>query len=107
VKRMACKRILATAILQLLVACGSPPVPDTQPSMHISFLTREGCASTPVMLERIKAALTATGIRASMTVVDVGSLEVDDPLTGYGTPTVLVGGFDLFGVPLPKPAPPI
>lgn len=75
--------------------------------MHISFLTRDGCSNTAVMLERIKTALTATSIRAAITVVDVGSLDSDDPLTGYGTPTVLVGGFDIFGLPVPEPAPPI
>jgi len=75
--------------------------------MSISFLTRDGCANTPVMRERLDAALAAAGVEAAVIAIDVASLDADDALTGYGTPTVLVGGFDLFGAPTPRPAAPI
>lgn len=44
--------------------------------------------------------------RAHVDVVDVGTLDRDDYRTGYGTPTILVSGDDLFGQSRPAPAAP-
>ena len=104
---MAWKHYTAIVLLVLIGACGTPPQSGDRPNMHVSFLTRDGCSNTPVMRERLEAAFAAIGLEADLTVVDVGKLGTDDPLTGYGTPTVLVGGHDLFGAPAPGPAPPI
>ena len=38
------------------------------------------------------------------TTVDLASLPEDDLRLGYGTPTVLVDGVDIMGVPKPKSA---
>jgi hypothetical protein len=71
------------------------------------FLTRDGCANTPVLYERLLAALAARGLEQTPSVLDVGTLPADDPRTGYGTPTILVGSVDLFGAPAPQASPPI
>ena len=101
--------------MRLAASLGSSYIPTNQqhtptthanPSMQVSFLTRDGCVNTPTMRDRLEVALTTVGVEAVVTVIDVATLDADDPLTGYGTPTILVGGFELFGAPLPRPAPP-
>jgi hypothetical protein len=73
---------------------------------EILFLTRPGCSQSPYLHGRLYSALHATGIGLRPVIVDVGDLPSDDPRTGYGTPTILVDGQDLFGAPVPKPAGP-
>jgi len=105
---MITNRILfgAAVLLLLLAACVTPPDPQVESSMRISFLTREGCANTPVLRERLDAALEAMGLKTGVATIDVASLDADDKLTGFGTPTILVDGAELFGAPMPFPATP-
>lgn len=74
--------------------------------MHISFLTRPGCANSPLLQARLMEAIQTLGLEATLAVVDVTTLAAADHRTGYGTPTVLVDGKDLFGHPEPLPAAP-
>lgn len=53
------------------------------------------------MRARFDEALRALGRPATYQVIDVDTLPDSDPRGGYGTPTVLVGNRDLFGMPEP------
>jgi hypothetical protein len=76
--------------------------------MHeVTFLTREGCPGSPAMLANLVSALAELGIPAVPLSVDIGDLPNADHRTGYGTPTVLVNGVDLFGLEAPRPAAPM
>lgn len=75
--------------------------------MDIVFLTRSGCVNTPVMQKRLLAAIETLDFKTHLEIIDVGTLPSDDLRTGYGTPTILVEGMDLFGSPVPKAVPPI
>jgi len=76
-------------------------------SIEITFLTRPGCPNSPAMLDNLTSALAEVGVAASVATVDLGELAKDDVRTGYGTPTVLVNGEDLFGMGRPKAATPM
>lgn len=94
----------AISAATMLVGCGDP-TPAVAP-MHIEFLTREGCAGSAAMRANLDAALATSARRVVVDVVDVATLCSDDYRTGYGTPTILVGGEDLLRVPRPAPSAP-
>ena len=60
----------------------------------IEFLGFEGCPNTPNLLERLRVATRGQRIVE----VDLMTLETGDPRLGWGAPTILVDGKDLFGV---------
>lgn len=62
------------------------------------FLTRDGCVNTPVMRKSLDGALQLLSLESYVT-IDVGDLHEDDPRLSYGTPTLLVDGKDLMGLP--------
>lgn len=68
---------------------------------ELEILTREGCPNTGLMRERLSAALQSLGWATTCRVIDIGDLPESDPRGGYGTPTVLCDGDDLFGLPRP------
>ena len=71
--------------------------------MEIEVLGFADCPNTPEFLDRVrKAAQEFAG--ASVVYVDQESLSQSDIRRGYPTPTALVNGDDLFG--LPRPAAP-
>ena len=72
------------------------------PKHEIVFLTREGCAGTPLMRARFEEALRKKGLPEAFRVIDMDEVDEDDVRTGYGTPTVLIDGKDLMGAPAPK-----
>lgn len=75
-------------------------------SRNVELLVRPGCANSTVLEERLENVLGSTG--TTMSVVDQEDLAPDDYRRGYSTPTVLVDGQDLFGLPRPRrpfPAP--
>lgn len=74
--------------------------------MEIEFLTRDGCAGSEVMHDNLSAAVASLGFQVHVVTLDVGELPADDYRTGFGTPTVLVAGEDLLGLPRPEPASP-
>jgi len=74
--------------------------------VNITFLTRLGCANSPLLQARLVEAIRSLQLDATLAVVDITTLEATDYRTGYGTPTILVEGEDLFGQPRPLPAAP-
>jgi hypothetical protein len=73
------------------------------PMPTIEFLTREGCVQTKIMRVRVEGVIKESAISNPYTVVDLDTLPPTDVRKGYPTPTVLVGGVDLFGMDAPKP----
>lgn len=71
----------------------------------IVLLTRDGCVNTETMRARLDEALARLAWPADYGLIDADTLPSSDPRGGYGTPTVLYAGRDLFGMPEP-PAPP-
>ena len=75
---------------------------------ELVFLTRNGCVNTTVMRAGLDEALHALGLPTDYQLIDADTLPESDPRGGYGTPTVLYSGRDLFGMSeptLPHPAP--
>lgn len=70
----------------------------------IVFLTRDGCVNTAQMRTELDAALRTLTLPTSYVVVDIDKLTLTDSKRGYGTPTVLYKGRDLFGMPAPRQA---
>lgn len=67
----------------------------------IEFLTRDGCKNTPQMLDNLKRAQDQLGEDAKLEIIHQVSLASDDPRIGFPTPTILVNGRDIFGMPDP------
>jgi hypothetical protein len=67
----------------------------------IVLLTWAGCVNTDLMRARLDEALERLGWPTDYAVVDADTLTPVDPRGGYGTPTVLYAGRDLFGMPEP------
>lgn len=65
------------------------------------FLTRVGCVNTERMRVRLDEALRRLDVEWEYRLVDLGTLAADDTRTGYGTPTILHDGRDIFGLPEP------
>lgn len=74
--------------------------------MEIGFLTRPGCSNSALLHARLLGAIEDLAIDATLSVIDVSALPASDIRPGYGTPTILVEGKDLFGHPEPVAAPP-
>ena len=74
------------------------------PAPKLEFLTRDGCVTTDRMRTNLEAALRILDRPIDYAVTDADSLNAADTKRGYGTPTVLVGGRDLFGMPEPAPS---
>jgi hypothetical protein len=67
------------------------------------FLTRDGCVNTFDMLNHFEGAVRALGFALDYAVIDLGLLPANDARRGYPTPTVLVRGHDIYGMPEPTP----
>lgn len=72
--------------------------------IEVEVLGFDGCPNTPVMQERVAEAVLALGEGYRVVEVDQEALEESDARRGYPTPTVLVNGADLFGMPMPDVA---
>jgi hypothetical protein len=91
-----------------LVGCGSPPQSQQEKATmkDLVFLTREGCVNTVTMRANLDEALKTLGLPNDYQFIDADTLATSDPRGGYGTPTVLRRGEDLFGMeepPIPHP----
>jgi len=73
------------------------------PSTHsIELLYFDGCPNTPKMLDSLDYAVIHSAIAASsLERTDLTTLPEDDLRRGYGSPTILVDGHDLFGASAP------
>lgn len=72
----------------------------------MTFLRSETCPRSDAMYRDLLAALRARAIAEEPDVIDTAHLSNDDPRTGYGVPTILVDGHDLFGAERPRPQAP-
>ena len=72
-------------------------------SKGIEFLGRSDCPHSPAMEKNFVSALETSGIDKKYKYIDLASLPANDYRRGYGTPTVLINGEDLFGMPKPMP----
>ena len=75
---------------------------------NLVFLTRDGCVNTERMRTNLDEALGVMGLPTDYQFIDADTLDESDPRGGYGTPTVLYSGRDLFGIeepPAPHPSP--
>lgn len=70
---------------------------------EVVFLTREGCINTPTMLKNLDGAVAAMGVELKYKTVDQSALATSDHRVGYPTPTILLNGRDMFGMPVPRP----
>ena len=66
------------------------------------FLTREGCVNTVTMRANLDEALKTLALPNDYQFIDADTLASSDPRGGYGTPTVLHRGQDLFGMEKPS-----
>lgn len=82
----------------LAVGVGTPPS-----AVPLVFLTRDGCVNTATTRTRLDEALGRLGVATDYAVIDADTLSDSDARRGYGTPTVLDEGRDLFGMPEPTP----
>ena len=69
----------------------------------IEFLGRSDCPHSPAMEKNLLSALENTDIEVKYKYIDLVSLPTNDYRRGYGTPTVLINGEDLFGIAKPMP----
>ena len=98
---------IAVTVAVLIVAFGCSTSKKAQPpaaqsNSDLVFLTTDGCANTSIMRANLDAALRAMGRPVDYAVIDLGTVSADDVRAGYGTPTVLYKGRDLFGMPEPS-----
>ena len=108
-----CREWLVAGLVTLSVimaACSRPPQskPADRPSVNnLVFLTREGCVNTVTMRANFENALKALGLPNDYQFINADTLAQSDARGGYGTPTVLYDGRDLFDMPEPPvPHPP-
>jgi hypothetical protein len=94
------RRTALLVLVTLATAC-RPSAPT--PMKPLVILTREGCANSPLMRERVDGALRALNLPKDYQVINIATLAATDPRSGYPTPTVLYGDRDLFGMPEPTP----
>ena len=69
----------------------------------IEFLGRDSCANSPLMEKNFVSALKKAGIEKKYKYTDLASLPPEDYRRGYGTPTLLINGEDVFGMARPLP----
>lgn len=99
------------AVMSVVSACTWTPEqqqPADKPSMDkFVFLTRQGCVNTVTMRDNFDDALKSLGLSLPYQLIDADTLAPSDPRGGYGTPTILYDGRDLFDMPEPPvPHPP-
>ena|SRR5260221_606095 len=93
-------RFVGVLILATIGIMAQAPTPLSM--KQLTFLTRDGCVNTPDMVFHLDDALKALGWPTDYQYVNIGKLPKTDVRTGYPTPTLLYGGKDLFGMPVPK-----
>lgn len=98
-------------VATIVAGCSMEPAKrsESPASMkNLVFLTRDGCVNTVTMRANLDEALNALALPKDYQFIDADTLVASDPRGGYGTPTVLHDGRDLFGMDepaVPHPAP--
>jgi hypothetical protein len=73
------------------------PAASTRPRVErVELLAFPGCPHADVLRKNVVAALAELGIKTVVTETNLESLPREDPRRGFGSPTVLVNGQDLF-----------
>ena len=100
--------LLSVAVAMTACSQASQQMSSAQPSLkNLVFLTREGYVNTTTMRQNLDNALKAMTLPTDYQFIDADTLTESDPRRGYGTPTVLYEGRDLFGMSEPLvPTPP-
>ena len=88
-------------VMSLLSVAGGRPAMVGQ--LKLSLLFFEGCPNSPKLMSNLKAALKTLHLVDKVERVDILKLPNSDARRGYGSPTVLVNGRELFGLAEPKP----
>ena len=96
---------LSIIVCVLIISCSGNEGGDMDNNIlkGIQFLGRSDCIHSPKMEKNLVSALKATGLEQKYKYIDLASLPSEDYRRGYGTPTVLINGEDLYGMPKPKP----
>jgi len=69
----------------------------------IEFLSFEGCPHASILRQRLVEALQALGVTVTPRAIDLEHLShTGDRRSGFGSPTILVNGLDLFGMESPS-----
>jgi hypothetical protein len=97
------RRPLILSCVAFAAFVGAGAAPPGRSVKDLTFLTRDGCAQTPVMHANLDRALKALKWATDYRVVDIGALPATDARAGYSTPTLLYKDRDVFGLPAPKP----
>ena len=69
----------------------------------IEFLGRSDCPHSPAMEKNLLSAIENSRKEIKYKYIDLVSLPTNDYRRGYGTPTILINGEDLFGMAKPMP----
>lgn len=95
---------LRSSIVTLLVVISLSQVFAHDIPMQIEFLgMKNGCPNSPKMWLALQDAITQLHWDVSIDSLDVNELAQEEDLrAGYGSPTILVNGEDLFGAPFPQ-----
>ena len=92
---------MMVAGLLLLASCEyEPRIHMDVPGMHplkIQLLGFDGCPGATVLEERLLEVVSHEHLDAIVEYVDLQSLPPDDSRRGWGSPTILVNGVDLYG----------
>lgn len=97
----------SAAVLGILAGCAATPDQTARPAaMHaaqpaIELLGFPGCPNTPALRDHLRAALASIGTGWTFKDTNQEALPEHDLRRGWPTPTVLVNGRDLFGMPAP------
>lgn len=100
-------RCLALIVPALLAGCATPTAEPARSTTvnaaqpKIELLGFPDCPNTPALRDNLKAALAAVGKGWTFTDTDQEKLPEGDLRRGWPTPTILVNGRDLFGMPVP------
>ncbi|MBL4809141.1 MAG: hypothetical protein JKY43_03665 [Phycisphaerales bacterium] len=89
-----------------LASCTTTQSVEGQQAMNkdthtVEFLYFDGCPNTPPFRGSLESALDQTDGYEALTPIDMTTLAEDDIRRGYGSPTILVDGRDLFGAGVP------
>ena len=101
------RTLLVTCLIAgaALVGCATPPTTQTshatKAQQELTVLYFDGCPNTPRMIQAVKEAAKRLGPAWTVRLVDLEDLPEQDIRRGYGSPSVLLDGRDLFGAPLP------
>ncbi len=93
--------------MMLLAGCATPTATTTRTTPmnaeqpQIELLGFPDCPNTPEMREHLTAALASIGKGWSFTDTNQEKLPEGDLRRGWPTPTILISGRDLFGMPAP------